>query len=215
MAPIQHPDLGRLEHDVDVQAWAGTIRLPALATSYVAFAVDFGAVESLDDDEPPEADRPIPLHLEADGSAKPPTPGQLAAAVHLRANEKAVADAAVKALLQAFRCTMRQELDPEELDGLRRQARKHGLDSARGVKLLVHLTGVSVLRAERGGRALLSLDFGTCAWDEEHGVSVLLAGDQVLDVAGCGSHRNRGEALLRQVEEAAARLAELNAAKPL
>ena len=112
----------------------------------------------------------VSIGLSEGRTLREPGPEQASAYASLRANEVAVRDAALEALLAYAR-----GLDPA-FDVPRDLAPE-------AFRSMVELQSVNVLPVVRDGLAYVGLGFW-CAWDEEHGAGVMTHAGRVVEAGG-------------------------------
>lgn len=194
MRQLNHPAFGLLTHSADCgpedSRWRGRARLAALAgcRDWKRFGYDHATrgVTILEDLEraarPPQQEFDLEVN---DVGGTGPTPEQERALSILLESGSAVLGAALGAIARlADEVYFPHQLDHyrgPDPDGFLRQLTE--LATADGVRDMVRLGKVTFCRAAEGGASLVALNFG-CTFDEEHGVAVLLCGDQVREVRG-------------------------------
>lgn len=155
----------------DDYSWAGEVRLP----SWAGFQTRRGPYAAVSDARP--SDGTARLTVDARAGAHP-TPEQVAAFGHLLANESAVAEAVVLALLDRYPGEREAYLDAYDLE---ESDEVPEVTDAAGLRRLVGLYAVHVLSLARDGVACVGFEFG-CVWDEEHGAGVMTHGGRVIAV---------------------------------
>jgi hypothetical protein len=110
-----------------------------------------------------------------DGDPRPPTPEQVAAYRHLKSNERATAEAVLRAVVRHYNALRRKgyfDDDDVKLPDVKKPAdlRRH-----------IGPSGVHVLDHAKSGYAYVGLDLH-CTWDDEHGLGVLLHRSRVVEV---------------------------------
>ncbi len=183
---VEQPPLPPLSWDG--HDWAGEATL----ASWAGFQSRQGAYAGRDRSGPSDGHVQLSVGVRegADGAEcgepSPPTPAQVAAYEFLQAHEVEVAAAVLAAVRVEY------------------PAGEHGmpwLDSAEELRAFVGLAIVHVLPVERDGVAYLGFELG-CAWDEEHGVGVLVHRGEVVEVGDADTSFDEARAG-RDAEEAA------------
>ena len=112
-----------------------------------------------------------------EGSPRPPAPEQVAAYQHLKANEQAVTDAILRAVVREYNTLRRKGYFDEDDEDVKLPDVKKPAD----LKRHVGLNGLHVLDYAKAGHAYVGFDLH-CTWDDEHGLGVLLHKSRVVEV---------------------------------
>lgn len=196
---MDHPLLGPMMHRNREGGWRGQLRLPAFGDWRVLYNQSFELEQEVELDDELQAELDA-LKLEKPDPPEPPpdvftvhvddprregiTAAQEAALRFLVHEQDVYAKAIQGELSRVVRLILQDELqlyrrDPQFGLPLNRAAKAAGLDQPEGVTKLVELGSIHVLRQAKAGQSYLAFEFG-CAWDEEHGASVLVHAGNAL-----------------------------------
>lgn len=160
---------------IDCDWWEGTAVFPAWA----GFQSRGNATESLDDEAP--SDGSARVTVTPWDSLESPRPSEAQARAFRFQVERgdevlAAVLAALRPHYDQMRPSWREAYDEEELDEVMPA-------DPGGFRHLIGLSQVHVHPYLRDGMAYVGLEFG-CAWDEEHGLGVMMHGARVVDIGG-------------------------------
>jgi hypothetical protein len=124
-----------------------------------------------------------------DNNPSPPTPAQVAAYTFLKANDRAVAAAALDAIFEKYPEWRDQYgYDGEDFDEGEENPMPE-LTSPDDLRKLIGLGIVHILSIAKDGHAYFGLELG-CTWDEEHGAGLLMHKTRVINAGDAADSFN-------------------------
>jgi len=145
-----------------------------LLESWAGFQSRLGAYASTSSNT--ASDGTIRLSVVATDGSATPTPEQAAAFEYLLANQNAVRDMLVAAIVEEYPLLRDNVLAGGIVDA----AEMPDLTSPDDLKTRVGLAVVHILQTARDGVAYTGFEFG-CTWDDEHGLGVMMHRDRVIE----------------------------------
>lgn len=199
---MRHPLFGEIEYyDDDPNQWEGQVKVPFFAQFECPPVLIGGA---------PRSDGERSLYAEVqekrkqglftlfilDQAGRGPSQAQERAFVHFMENQNAICAAVAAALFQYYQdeyqalrqtCSLFRNFDAilpplQRVDGLKKLIQFGGLSLLEGMGLSPVIKKPAIV-AKANNCSLIGFPFG-CAWDEEHGLGVLVHRDKIVEVGG-------------------------------
>ena len=142
--------------------------------SWAGFQSRLGAYASTSSNT--ASDGTVRLSVAAVDGAATPTPEQAAAFEYLLANQNAVRDTLVAAIVEEYPLLRDNVL----AGGIVDEVEMPELTSPDDLKARVGLAVVHVLQTAKDGVAYTGFEFG-CTWDDEHGLGVMMHRNRVIE----------------------------------
>lgn len=168
------------EFQWDEYFWITSARLPAWS-GYQRRSGSYGS-RSAEDEADTRSDGTVQILFAPEGRGEGPlTDEEIALVQWVIDHQAAVHDAMLTKLFEGYPA-MRERawewFDEKEAEILLPQ-----LQSPDQLKDLFRISGLNVHQIEQDGRPFIGIELG-CDWETEHGVGILLHGDQPLEIGG-------------------------------